>query len=82
MKSKSVSVRLVIYTLFITASLLLFPKCQAEDPFEDKDIYEFEVGPKGRTIEVKDHSAIHGFTVVIPAGAVSRTTKIYITKIC
>ncbi len=38
--------------------------------------YEYEVGPEGGTIEVKDYSSIDGFTIVIPEGALARTTKI------
>ena len=93
MKSKSVSARLYIpriLRLFFLLSIgflavTSITTCSSNmDPIDwkmpQKETYEYEVSPQGRTIEVMDHSAIHGFTVVIPAGAVSQNTKIYITK--
>lgn len=44
------------------------------------ETYEYEVGPEGGTIKVKDYSSLHGFKIVIPEGALADTTRITITR--
>jgi hypothetical protein len=48
--------------------------------WSQEETYEYEIGPEGGTIEVKDYSSIDGFTIVIPAGALAQTTKISIAR--
>lgn len=75
-----------LFLFFIAIGLLVFSSSCSDDSNDGEwqasqgDTYEYEVGPEGGTIEVKDYSSIDRFTIVIPEGALDRTTKISITK--
>ena len=47
---------------------------------QSQHTYEYEAGPEGKVIEVKDNSPIHGLKIVVPEGALAETTKITINR--
>ena len=83
------SLRQQILLISLVGVFIVLAGCSSDDSVDlsggdwqmpQSKTYEYEVGPEGDVIEVKDHSAMHGFKIVIPEGALAQITKITITS--